>query len=599
MISVRHWSLRTKLLAGFGVVLVLLGLTAAGGIVAMNRLASVERQTEREIHPLVAAAGDAKAAFADTHYAQAASVVTGDREDFQDDRGTFEDTLRSVGTRVRTDKDRARFAAVRQAYETYMRADAKLVTAGRSGAAAAAEVLGTDVDESADGVSEQLDGLVAQAGADQAAAAEDFQDTRTSATRLLIGLSIGTILLGLALALLMGRSFTGRARRILAALTTLREGAVDPLRDGISAMEQGDLSRPVEAEAVTITDRSRDEFGQIGAAVNEIRSSTLASTAAYETTRGALGALIGEVQTTAAAVTQTSTEVASVSDEAGRAVSDIANAVSEVAGGAQRQVSAVESTQLGFERVSAVNAQSASSAEETFALARAAGDAADSGTAAVTEATDVIQGVRGASVAATEAIRQLRTKSDEVGGIVDTITAIAAQTNLLALNAAIEAARAGEQGRGFAVVAEEVRKLAEESQSAAASISELIEQIQADTRVTVEAVEGGARQTDDGVAAVNRARDAFAEIAERVHQVNEQIAGIAGALTEGSETTERVREEIREVAAVAEQTSASTQEVSASSEQTAASTQQITDAARGLATRASELEELVGRFTLA
>lgn len=57
------------------------------------------------------------------------------------------------------------------------------------------------------------------------------------------------------------------------------------------------------------------------------------------------------------------------------------------------------------------------------------------------------------------------------------VTSIAKQTNLLALNAAIEAARAGENGKGFAVVAEEVRKLAYDSQNAAASISSTIREL--------------------------------------------------------------------------------------------------------------------------
>src|SRR5206468_163109 len=64
-------------------------------------------------------------------------------------------------------------------------------------------------------------------------------------------------------------------------------------------------------------------------------------------------------------------------------------------------------------------------------------------------------------------------------------------TNLLALNAAIEAARAGKHGKGFAVVAEEVRRLAEQSSSAALEAGELVQDIHRQVGEVVEQMRRG------------------------------------------------------------------------------------------------------------
>jgi methyl-accepting chemotaxis protein len=122
--------------------------------------------------------------------------------------------------------------------------------------------------------------------------------------------------------------------------------------------------------------------------------------------------------------------------------------------------------------------------------------------------------------------------SDRISGVVDVIRRIAKQTNLLALNATIEAARAGDAGRSFAVVAGEVRKLADNSRAATATIDSIVTEIRDITEATDEvanAAAGGIEQSRDVVAVLSAGIETTAEQIERVRAT---VEAARSAITE-------------------------------------------------------------------
>ena len=250
--------------------------------------------------------------------------------------------------------------------------------------------------------------------------------------------------------------------------------------------------------------------------------------------------LVGQVQATAARVTdttgavdQTSTELLAASKEQLHEIRATGEAVLKMA-----------------ERINDVSAQ----AQQTAHVARQSRQAAESGLAAMQNNISGMNAIREHIQETSKRIKRLGESSQEIGEITELISDITEQTNVLALNAAIQAASAGEAGRGFSVVAEEVQRLAERSGDATRRIAALVKTIQTDTHDAVAAME----RSTVGVVAGTKLSDAAGTALQEIDAVSRRLDGLIAqistqALSEAASANE-VASNIQHIFAVTEQT---------------------------------------------
>ncbi|MCA9302875.1 MAG: methyl-accepting chemotaxis protein [Phycisphaerales bacterium] len=373
----------------------------------------------------------------------------------------------------------------------------------------------------------------------QMAAGADARQQLSSAVALLpkivVTAGIASALIGVFVAIFLSRNIGKMIREVAA-----RAHAI--------------ASRNLRIEPLEV--KTKDDLGKLASSVNEMLSS--------------LREIVSEVSAS-------SNEVASASDR-------ILGSSTQVANGMEQQMREVE-------QISAAVAEMAASVGEVAESSRCASDSASesaktarAGGEVVGEVVNRMNEIRDAVQASAQSVTELGRQSEQIGEIIEVINDIADQTNLLALNAAIEAARAGEHGRGFAVVADEVRKLAERTQVATEQVSKTISNIQLETTDAVSRMEAGTSMVEQGVSLTQNAGESLGQIVAGAGTVTGQVQSIAAAAEQQAVASEDISRGISEITEFVRSSKGSTDEAA--------------NAATELASKASALREIVGRFTL-
>ncbi|GIU26269.1 methyl-accepting chemotaxis protein [Shewanella schlegeliana] len=291
--------------------------------------------------------------------------------------------------------------------------------------------------------------------------------------------------------------------------------------------------------SIRIKQKSKDEFGELAVAFNEMMSD-------FERVIEHVRKNSTSLLTAVSKMEQYSTQLRQDVELGHGEAEQVASAMTEMS-------ATVAEIAINAERASEASTQASTEAKE--------------GNDEVGRTSDAIGVLADDILDSAKALEQLEQDIQNIVAVSDVISGIAEQTNLLALNAAIEAARAGESGRGFAVVADEVRGLAQRAQTATGDIKSMTDKLRSGANTAVSAMERGTKQTNESVIEANKASSELDKIVNHIGVIESMNEQIAAATHEQSAVAEEVNRNALKISEIYLQTHGVADQLSSLTEQ--------------------------------
>ena len=316
-----------------------------------------------------------------------------------------------------------------------------------------------------------------------------------------------------------------------------------------------------------------------------------------DTTRR-LSQLVREIQTEARDVASAAGALTVASGAAAESTNRVSESILHIASAAQDQRDVVERTNEVLSRVRSASTVLESTATDAGALEGEVRGLTDGARVGIGEALDALGRARDVIGASLVNVERVERASAIVQQFLQTIQQISEQTDLLALNAAIEAARAGESGRGFAVVADEVRKLADHSNRTADDVREVVTSMRREVSTASVAFRDGVSSLGNVDATSRLVTGALDTIHVAIARMDQLTRAVRDSAQSNRDSVQDLDHQVSATTAHAEAQAASSELARAAAEETAAASQEVAATASQLADSALRLNTLITAFTV-